>query len=64
MMGSQGVYANYSGTLTDGTEVGGRIHYVSIDKILYGLEIQFPLGFKDDFIDVFGEIRSSMKQMQ
>lgn len=64
MMGSEGVYANYSGTLTDGTEVGGRIHYVSIDKILYGLEIQFPLGFKDDFIDVFGEIRSSMKQMQ
>jgi len=64
MMGSEGVYANYSGTLTDGTEVGGRIHYVSIGKVLYGLEIQFPLGFKNDFIDVFGEIRSSMKQMQ
>lgn len=64
MMGSEGVYANYSGTLTDGTEVGGRIHYVSIDKTLYGLEIQFPLGFKGDFIDVFGEIRSSMKQIQ
>lgn len=63
MMGSEGVYANYSGTLTDGTEVGGRIHYVSIDKVLYGLEIQFPLGFKEDFIDVFGEIRSSMKLM-
>ncbi len=63
MMGSTGVYANYSGTLTDGTEVGGRIHYVSIDNVLYGLEIVFPEGFRDDFIDVFGEIRSSLKRI-
>ena len=61
MLGSTGVYANYSGTLTDGTEVGGRIQYVSVDGTLYGLEIVFPLGFKDDFIDVFGEIRGSLK---
>ena len=60
MLGSTGVYANYSGRLTDGTEIGGRIQYVSIDNTLYGLEIVFPLGFKDDFIDVFGEIRGSM----
>ncbi len=63
MMGSEGVYANYSGTLYDGTEVGGRIHYVCIDRTLYGLEITFPLGFKDDFIDVFGHIRSSMSSL-
>lgn len=61
MMGSNGVYANYSGTLTDGTEIGGRIQYVCIDNVLYGLEIVFPLGFKDDFLDVFGHIRSSME---
>lgn len=60
MLGSVGVYANYSGTLTDGTEIGGRIQYVSIDGILYGLEIVFPEGFRGDFIDVFGEIRGSM----
>ena len=60
MMGSNGVYANYSGMLNDGTEVGGRIQYVCIDSVLYGLEIVFPLGFKDDFLDVFGQIRSSM----
>jgi len=63
MMGSTGVYANYSGTLTDGTPVGGRIQYVSIDGILYGLEIVFPEGFRNDFIDVFGEIRSSMSKI-
>jgi len=60
MLGSSGVYANYSGRLTDGTEVGGRIQYVSIDGTLYGLEIVFPEGFRGDFIDLFGEIRSSM----
>ena len=60
MLGANGVYANYSGRLTDGTEVGGRIQYVSIDGTLYGLEIMFPEGFRGDFIDVFGEIRSSM----
>lgn len=60
MLGSTGVYANYSGTLNDGTEVGGRIQYVSVDNVLYGLEILFPEGFRGDFIDVFGEIRGSM----
>lgn len=60
MMGATGVYANYSATTSAGVEVGGRIQYVSIDNMLYGLEIIFPLGFKDDFIDVFGQIRTSM----
>ena len=63
MMGREGVYANYSATRYDGTEVGGRIHYVCLDNTLYGLEIIYPLGFKDDFLDVFGEIRSSMKSL-
>ena len=61
MLGANGVYANYSGKLTDGTEVGGRIQYVCIDGTLYGLEIVFPEGFRGDFIDVFGEVRTSMK---
>jgi len=64
MMGSNGVYANYSGRLNDGTEVGGRIQYVCIDNVLYGLEIEFPLGFKDDFLDVFSHIRSSMEMIR
>ena len=60
MMGSEGVYANYSATRYDGVELGGRVHYVCIGKVLYGLEIVYPQSFKDDFLDVFGEIRSSM----
>ncbi len=61
MMGSLGVYANYTGTLVDGVEVGGRILYVCIDRVLYGLEIIFPVGFKEDYLDVFNQIRSTMK---
>lgn len=62
MMGSLGVYANYSATTNAGVELGGRIQYVCIDNVLYGLEIVFPLGFKDDFIDVFGHIRTTMSK--
>ena len=61
MMGSLGVYANYTATRSDGVEIGGRIQYVCIDRTLYGLEILFPEGFREDFIDVFGKIRGSMK---
>lgn len=65
MMGAVGVYANYTATTADGVEVGGRIHYACIDHVLYGLEIIYPLGFRDDFIDdVFGKIRSTMAHIK
>ena len=61
MLGSKGVYANYTGVLSSGVEIGGRVQYACVDRVLYGLEIVFPLGFKDDFIKVFGEIRGSLE---
>lgn len=63
MMGSNGVYANYSAETSSGVEIGGRIQYVCIDNTLYGLEIIFPLGFKEDFLDVFGQIRTTMSRI-
>lgn len=60
MMGTKGVYANYTGTLLDSTEVGGRIHYVSSDSALYGVEIVFPRGYKDDYLNIFTKIRESL----
>jgi len=64
MMGSEGVYANYSAKTYNGIEVGGRIQYVCINNVLYGLEIVFPQGYKDDFIDVFGEVRTTMAMIR
>ncbi|NLO85008.1 MAG: hypothetical protein GX096_06245 [Clostridiales bacterium] len=60
MMGTKGVYANYTGSLLDGTEVGGRIHYVSSESALYGVEIVFPRGYKDDYLNIFTKIRESL----
>lgn len=62
LMGSKGVYANYSGTLTDGTQVGGRIHAVTINKTLYCLQITYPLGYKDDYLNVFAKARETIKR--
>ncbi len=60
LMGSKGVYANYSGKLADGTEVGGRLHAVTIDKVLYCIEITYPYGFKDDYLNIFSQVRETI----
>ena len=62
MMGSEGVYANFSGKLANGVEVGGRIHAVCIDKVLYCVQITYPLNFKDDYLNVFSQVRTTIKR--
>ncbi len=62
LMGSKGVYANYSGTLADGTEIGGRLHAVTIDKVLYCIEITYPYGFKDDYLNIFSKVRETISR--
>jgi hypothetical protein len=62
LMGGKGVYANYSGTLANGVKVGGRIHATAIDGVLYCLQITYPLGFKDDYLNVFSKIRETLKR--
>ena len=62
LMGSMGVYANYYGTLVTGVEVGGRIHATTIDSVLYCIQITYPLDFKEDFMDVFAQLRETIKR--
>lgn len=62
LMGSLGVYANYSGTLSTGVEVGGRIHATTIDNVLYCIQITYPYAFKEDFMDVFSQLRETIKR--
>jgi hypothetical protein len=62
LLGSKGVYANFTGTLKDGTAVGGRIHAVCVDKVLYCIQITYPLGYKDDYLNVFSQVRQSLKR--
>ncbi len=61
LLGGKGVYNNYSGTLADGTKVGGRVHYACVDNKLYCLEIVYPLDYADDFLNVFSKVRTTLK---
>lgn len=62
LMGSKGVYANYYGTLVTGVEVGGRIHATTIDNMLYCIQVTYPLAFKDDFMNIFAQLRETIKR--
>ncbi len=64
LMGGKGVYANYSGTMANGVKVGGRIHCTCIDKVLYCIEIVYPLGYKEDYLELFSKMRSSIKKAE
>ena len=62
LMGGKGVYANYSGKLATGVQVGGRIHATCIDNVLYCIQITYPLNFKDDYLNVFAKVRETIKR--
>lgn len=64
LMGGKGVYANYSGTLANGIKVGGRIHATCIENVLYCLQITYPLDFKDDYLNVFAQARTTLKRVK
>ncbi len=64
LMGSKGVYAQYTGKLVTGVEVGGRVHAVTLDNVLYCIQITYPLGFRSDFLDVFAQVRETIKRVQ
>ncbi|MBE5801407.1 MAG: hypothetical protein E7319_03880 [Clostridiales bacterium] len=61
LMGKKGVYANYSGELVNGIRLGGRIHYVCIDNMVYGVEIMYPREFREDYMNIFDKIRDTLK---
>ena len=64
LMGGKGVYANYSGTLADGVQVGGRIHCTCIEKVLYCIQITYPLGYKEDYLNIFAQVRETIKRAE
>ncbi|MBO5500417.1 MAG: hypothetical protein J6A48_00150 [Clostridia bacterium] len=61
LMGGMGVYANYSGELVNGIKLGGRIHYVCINNMLYGVEIMYPREYRDDYMNIFDKIKETLK---
>lgn len=62
LMGSEGIYMNFSGTMVTGIKVGGRIHATCRDKKLYVIQITYPLEYKEDFLNVFSKLRETIKR--
>ena len=60
LMEHDGVYANYEGTLVDGTRVRGRVHVTCIDKTLYSVHLSHAAGYNTDYLQNHGKLRSTL----
>ena len=65
LMESTGVYANYTGTLSDGRQIAGRVHATCIDKVLYTIHISYPQAYTKTYVDnVYDKLRHTIKITQ
>ncbi len=61
-MGATGVYANYTGTLTDGTEIAGRLAAFYKNAVLYTVHLTYPKAYTDTYKDkVYDHLRDTLK---
>ena len=61
LIGYPGVYANYTGVLTDGTEVAGRVHATYANNTLYTLHITYPRAYTETYKDgVYDKVRNTI----
>ena len=61
-MNSDAIYANYSGTTTDGVKVAGRIIIACSNKTLYILHVSYPQGYTKTYVDnVYDKFRHTVK---
>lgn len=51
LMGQEGKYANYRGTLVDGTNVRGRIAAICSGNTLITVHMSVPANFNSDYLD-------------
>ena len=61
-LNSDGIYANYNGTLESGVKMGGRVIAVCVNKTLYILHVTFPQGYRDFYVsNVYDKFRHTVK---
>lgn len=60
LIGHDGVYANYEGTLVDGTRVRGRVHVTCIDKVLYSLHMSHAAAYNTEYLQNHAKLRSTI----
>ena len=62
LLGKSGIYANYTGTLSDGSEVAGRVHATCFDKVLYTVHITYPRAYTETYKEgVYDKLRDTIK---
>ena len=60
LIGHDGVYADYQGTLVSGVRVRGRVHVTCIDKTLYILHMSHPAGYNSDYLKNHAKLRETL----
>lgn len=61
LIGHDGIYANYTGTLHDGTKVAGRVHITCIDRVLYKVHITYPRAYTETYKElVYDKLRDTI----
>ena len=61
-MNTDAIYANYTGTTTDGVKVAGRIIIACSNKTLYILHVSYPQGYTKTYVDnVYDKFRHTVK---
>jgi len=62
LIGYNGVYANYTGTIEGGTKVAGRVHATSFNNKLYTLHITYPRAYTETYKEgVYDKVRDTIK---
>lgn len=63
MMGQEGMYGNYAGTLVDGTRVRGRVTAISTNNKLIIVHISDPANFNSDYLaGVYKKVESTLTE--
>jgi len=61
LLGKDGIYANYEGTLNDGRKVAGRVHAVCVDRVLYTVHLTAPQAQWNDYKElVYDHLRDTL----
>ena len=61
LLGKDGIYANYDGTLAAGPQVAGRVHAVCVDRVLYTIHISAPKAQWNDYKEmVYDHMRDTL----
>ena len=61
-MNVDGIYANYSGTTTEGVKIAGRLIISCVNKTLYILNVSYPQGYTKVYVDnVYDKFRHTVK---